>query len=72
MMRPWCAKMQWNGKQAFILGTISMRIDAPMHEVEAEIWALWDRVMPQEHGRPKLLNLMPGALVFHSEETEGR
>ena len=72
MMRPWCAEMQWDKKQSFMLGTISMRIDAPMHEVEAEIWALWDRLMPQEHGRPKLLNLMPGALVFHSTETEGR
>lgn len=70
--RAWCAVFQWPGKEEFRVGTVWVRANGPLNEVEAEAMLafdkLWGRLLPDDVTRPTLKNLIPGQLVFIEEE----
>lgn len=63
--RPWCAVIQYPGLNPMIFGTAVLPTDARLDEVEAEIVALAQTCFPDGW---KLIDLRPGALIFHPEE----
>lgn len=59
--RHWCAKVQYEGKEEFLVGTVWAEQE---HEAEHEMYALIDKILPL---RPRILALVPGYLRFHEE-----
>jgi len=66
--RSWVAKLQYPGKKPCWFGTVLTRVDAPLHEVEAEVWKRWDEIFPSDTPRPGLVELKPGAIFFVPEK----
>ncbi len=71
-MRSWCGVYQWPDKKPFLLGSISVRSEGTLQEVEkaveAEFDRVWGEILPDDVPRPKLLNLRPGAIWFVPED----
>lgn len=71
-MRAWCATYQWPSKEEFRVGTVWVRENGTLQEVEAEantaFEKLWGKILPNDVVRPNLKNLIPGILIFIDEK----
>lgn len=64
--RSWVATLAYPGKAPVRFGTVMLRPDAPMHEVEAAIIHDAGKCLPDGF---RIVDLVPGMLVFVPEET---
>ncbi len=73
-MRAWCAVYQWPGKKKFLLGTVFVRANGPMQEVERalaqEFARVWGGILPDNVERPNLIEMIPGQIWFSPEHSE--
>jgi hypothetical protein len=68
-IRPWCAKMQYEGKEEFLIGTFVCSNSAPQNTIEESLWELVDSLLPT---RPRLINLIAGQIFFIPESEKER
>ena len=61
--RCYCARLKYPNKEQFYIGTVRATVRAPDREIEAEIWKLWDRMMPRIV-KPMIVALVPGEVIF--------
>lgn len=66
--RTWCARCRYPGRQHFLVGTVGLAPDAPMHEVESALLAELARILPIGTPVPEIVQLLPGEIVFVPEE----
>jgi len=64
--RPWTAQCEYEGKKQFYLGTVVEPLDTPHNELLEKFAALWERISP--HPMPRIVSIIPGALVFVPDE----
>lgn len=64
MVRSWCARAQYPDKKPVLFGSVTVRANAPQHEIEASLLSLWQAVSP--HPAPPFV-LVPGSIFFVGE-----
>lgn len=70
--RPWCAHYQYDGRKPFVVGTVWVDAGATLHEIdrkaEVALAELFLALMPEGQSMPRLVNLVPGQIVFVAVE----
>ncbi|PCJ95929.1 MAG: hypothetical protein COA52_02475 [Hyphomicrobiales bacterium] len=64
----WCARIQFPGKKPVFYGTVQVERGAQIHEVEREVYSRAGACLPDGF---KIIDLVPGILIFNAENEAG-
>ena len=66
-LRQWTVVFQYPGKLRCWYGNAFVRREAPMHEVEEELWKELQKVLPDGCIKPPVFKPQPGSVWFVPE-----